>query len=313
VCAIKGSALTEGHVKLLKRFTERINFCLDSDMAGDTAARRGIEVAEAAGLDMKVTILSTGKDPDEAAREDPVGFKKAIRSALPVYDYFIASAAKRFDLGSAFGKRKASEELMPMLKNITNSVVQAHYVKKVAEEMDVSEDVVVAGMQQVRSYAVKPDGEEKKPEERETRQERFEMYLLSLLLQGDTKTLFSDLGDLTPGEFHHIAVKGIIESLGEYISRSDIFSPQDFAGSLPKEFVPVFDKAYLYDISSLLEDKHKFSEEWHATRQEIARVLIMEKIRKLTDLLKKEAKEEWVQEITELTEKLKKLEKSGSL
>ena len=46
VVAIKGSALTEGHVRLLRRFTDRLTFALDSDMAGDAAARRGIEVAD---------------------------------------------------------------------------------------------------------------------------------------------------------------------------------------------------------------------------------------------------------------------------
>jgi DNA primase len=49
VVAIKGSALTEGHIRLIKRFTQTIYFCLDSDIAGDTASRRGILLADAAG------------------------------------------------------------------------------------------------------------------------------------------------------------------------------------------------------------------------------------------------------------------------
>src|SRR3989339_1216632 len=112
VVAIKGSALTEGHVHLLKRYTERVIFALDADMAGDKAARRGIDVAEGVGLDMRVAIMPGGKDPDEAAREDEVGLKKALKNAIPIYDYFIESAKKRFDLTSAFGKQKASEELL---------------------------------------------------------------------------------------------------------------------------------------------------------------------------------------------------------
>jgi DNA primase len=54
--AIKGSALTEGHVRLLKRFTERIVFALDSDMAG-MQLTRGIEIADHAGMDMRVVYF----------------------------------------------------------------------------------------------------------------------------------------------------------------------------------------------------------------------------------------------------------------
>ena len=68
VVAIKGSAVTEDHARLLRRFCERLIFALDSDIAGDAAARRGIEIAEKVGFDMRVATMPAGKDPDEAAR-----------------------------------------------------------------------------------------------------------------------------------------------------------------------------------------------------------------------------------------------------
>ena len=55
--AIKGSALTEGHVNLLRRFADRLILSLDSDVAGDAAARRGIEIADRAGLDLRVASM----------------------------------------------------------------------------------------------------------------------------------------------------------------------------------------------------------------------------------------------------------------
>lgn len=128
--AIKGSALTEGHVRLLKRFTERIVFALDSDMAGDAASRRGIEIADHAGMDMRVVTLPMGKDPDEAARESPGLLKKAIEDAVPIYDYFLTSALKRFDVTSAYGKKKISDELLPVIAKIDNPVIQNHYIGK---------------------------------------------------------------------------------------------------------------------------------------------------------------------------------------
>jgi len=103
VVAIKGSALTEGHVHLLKRFTKTLVFCLDSDIAGDAASRRGIDISEREGLEMKAIIIPSGKDPDDAVREDPIAFKKAVSAAIPIYDFFLTSIKKRFDMTSASG------------------------------------------------------------------------------------------------------------------------------------------------------------------------------------------------------------------
>ena len=149
VIAIKGSALTEGHVNLIRRYTEKLVFALDSDLAGDAASRRGIEIADRAGLDMRVVILPSGKDPDEAVRENASAVKKAIQEAVPIYDYFISSAVKRFDTSSAFGKKKVSEELLPILAKIENPIVQGHYIKKLGNTLDTTEETIMESMRRL--------------------------------------------------------------------------------------------------------------------------------------------------------------------
>jgi len=64
IVAIKGSALTVGQAKILSRIAKVVVFAMDSDFAGNQAARRGIEVAEKAGLVVKVARLEDYKDPD---------------------------------------------------------------------------------------------------------------------------------------------------------------------------------------------------------------------------------------------------------
>ena len=98
--------------------------------------------ADRAGLDMRVVTLPTGKDPDEAARENPAALRKAIKEAVPIYDYFITSAAKRFDVATAFGKKKIGEELAPVLAKIENPIVQGHYIKKLAGTIDATEEAI---------------------------------------------------------------------------------------------------------------------------------------------------------------------------
>lgn len=319
VVAIKGSALTEGHVHLLRRYTERLVFALDSDMAGDTAARRGIDIAERAGMDMKVAVLPVGKDPDEAAREDPVGFKKAMKTAIPIYDYFIASSVKRFDITSAFGKKKASEELLPILSKIENSIVQGHYMKKVAQALDVSEDTIVDGVKKVKppieSFRDRSPATVPKESFAISGPERLELYCLGLLLQGETKTLFAEFAKLVvPGDLKHMGVRRIVEGLIPYVPSHEQFVVADFAKTLSKELLPVLDEAYLWDITVSAENSDIFAKEWARTLHEVKKGVLRRKMREVSDRIRtaNEEEEAHIQEdLAKLTTEYALLEKNS--
>jgi len=290
VVAIKGSALTEGHVHLLKRYTERVIFALDSDMAGDKAARRGIDVAEGVGLDMRVAIMPVGKDPDEAAREDEVGLKKALKNAIPIYDYFIESAKKRFDLTSAFGKQKASEELLPILSKIENGIVQGHYIKKAAVAFDVPEDVVVDGIKKVKKPIEMIRGSVADTKESSfaiSGPERLELYALGLLLQGDTKKLYADFSrGVTTASLKHMGVRRVMEHIDSYLKQDTAFVVSEFAEILPKELLPVLDEAYLWDISTIIDDPDAYQKEWNKILKEVQKSIIRRNMRDVTEKIK---------------------------
>ena len=75
VVAAKGTALTEKQVVTLSRLCENVILSFDEDIAGDAAARRGIELLDVAGMQVKVVRLGKHKDPDEFSQKDAVGFK----------------------------------------------------------------------------------------------------------------------------------------------------------------------------------------------------------------------------------------------
>lgn len=285
--AIKGSALTEGHVHLLRRFAERLIFALDSDVAGDAAARRGIEIADRAGLDMRVVELPSGKDPDEAARENPARFKKALKDAVPIYDYFIASVIKRFDPGEAYGKKKISEELLPILSRIENPIVQGHYVKKLAGTLGVSEDAITDGIQKTVRDArvgrkVPPDTvpDAKTPR---TREENLELYILALVLQGKTTDLYEELREeVSLSDFSFAPARQILELLDIHLREHSVFLIKDFADGIPGELGPVLDEAFLWDLADALTDENRFSKQWEKALTEFKRVGLRRRISVLT-------------------------------
>ncbi len=326
--AIKGSALTEQHVQLLKRFAEKVIFALDADIAGDAASRRGIAIAGNEGLDLSVIEIPGGKDPDEAVRESPSVFKKAIQTAIPIYDYFLHSALRRYDVASAYGKKKVGDELLPVISDIDNPVVQSHYLKKLAKVLDVSETTINDAMKKSArtsktEYPRKTDdkeAEDQKPQKNQ--QEQLELLILAYILQTKTKEFFEDLQEsFGIAEFSHPAIRRILEALSAHLSSKDVFTATTFADSLPKELIPVFDEAFLTDLSDT-ENDEATARAWIQTVKELRKYVIRKKIRDLTNDTGDTAKQSGNEaengqssqgELAKLTEELRVLEKTTSI
>lgn len=152
VVAIKGSALTEKQVELLRRLCETVVLGLDADSAGDAASRRGIAIAQKQGLIIKVInaeaeeINPKGyKDPGDWAANDKLSWQAAVAGAVPIYDFYLESAVRRFGL-DAIGKEKIGRELLPVWGGIDDEIVKAHYIKKLANVLGVEDRDIRAQM-----------------------------------------------------------------------------------------------------------------------------------------------------------------------
>lgn len=143
VIAIKGSALTEDQLRLIGRFCQKIVLCLDSDFAGDEAAKRGSVMAVNMGFEVKVAHLVGYKDPDEIAKKDPSAYKKAIENAVDIWEFLINSVFNKYDSGTGNGKAAISKEIIPLLRLIQDKIVQSFYVEIVARKLSVPTEAVL--------------------------------------------------------------------------------------------------------------------------------------------------------------------------
>lgn len=288
VVAIKGSAMTEDHARLLRRYCERLVFALDSDVAGDAAARRGIEIADTVGFDMRVLSLPSGKDPDEAARTHPGLLKKAVKEAVPLYDYLLSSAMSRYDKDSAYGKRKITDEYVPFLAAIENAIVRGHYIRKLSEQLGIPEEAIAERLANVknRAWFVPKEGAENAQSAR-SRSEKGEVYLLALLLQGSMQDLPEQSAALlSMGLFGYPPVRSIVEKLVAFAKEHPVFLVKDFADTLPAELIPVFDEAFLWDIADIVSDGERFAREWDRAVREVKRTRIRHQMKTVSQALR---------------------------
>ena len=82
VVASMGTALTAQQVTELKRVCSTLLLAFDADAAGQEASVRGIELALAQGIVVRVVALPSGRDPADVALEDPAAFRRAASEAV---------------------------------------------------------------------------------------------------------------------------------------------------------------------------------------------------------------------------------------
>jgi len=202
VVAASGTALTQQHAKLLKRYVDKIVLCLDQDRAGRDAAERAYHVCMAEELPVNVVVLPN-KDPDETAASSPELLKQLLTDEGIPYVDLVLQEVRESDVTSATGKREALQRVLPLIQSMTSAVERGHYLAALAAalgttEMALKEDLAHLPLQ---SSSV-PVSESKKPAQKEvapTSFSRFEVALGLFLLYPQHLQILRELIEPTDG------------------------------------------------------------------------------------------------------------------
>jgi DNA primase len=213
VVASMGTALTERQVRSVKRFSRDVVLALDADTAGQEATLRAVQYQDILGRDIRVVILSEGRDPDQIIRSDPEGWPALLANAQPLLDYKFEAVSSALDLSQPRKRSQAVEDLLPLVAAIGDAVVQAHYLQRLARLAQVREEVlhqmlVRQGRRQARSREVPAQGEAT-AEEKPLRDKR-EEFCLALLLR--YPGLRSAGPDLSPDLFWHSENRQLLQA-----------------------------------------------------------------------------------------------------
>ncbi len=143
--ATAGTAMTEPHLRALKRLTGDVRLAYDGDKAGVAATERAIAIAAQVGVDLTIVSLPEGaKDPDELIQSDPRKWQRAIDDATPAIDWILAQYSERVDMSTAVGKRAFTTAGLTLTQTLPDPVEQEHYEQKIAEMVGSSLEAVRA-------------------------------------------------------------------------------------------------------------------------------------------------------------------------
>lgn len=143
VVATAGTAITEHHLRALKRLTSDVRLCFDGDKAGLAATERAIPIASQVGVELTiVTLPPEAKDPDEMIQQDVTLWKDALTRNMPAVDWILGQYSARLDLSSAKGKRAFTNAALAVVNSLQDPVEREHYEQKIAEMVGTSVEAV---------------------------------------------------------------------------------------------------------------------------------------------------------------------------
>lgn len=183
--ATSGTALTPYQLIFLKRYSDNLLLGFDMDIAGDTATKRGIDLAQMKGFNLKIVVLPENKDPADVISKDPKEFKGLINNARSILDFYFENTFSKFDQKTPEGKKEISNILLPVIKRIPNKIEQSFWVQKLSKNLEAKEEDVAEELKKVKleeeSFGLEPEELEKLPPK--SRKELLEERLVILILK----------------------------------------------------------------------------------------------------------------------------------
>jgi len=232
VVASSGTALTEEQVLLLSRFTKNIVVNFDSDLAGQKAATRSIEILLKNGFDVKLISLPNGEDPDSYINNFGTDeFNKQVENA----NGFLEFQTEQFYNAGVFEDSKKSaeaiRELVKYVALIEDELKRNLLIQTISKKFNLREKLLEKELDNVLEINEKKDYQSERKLERKT-------VTSSASLQNETQSSSSF-------QFETELIKLMLEGNEEIIENIlDYIHPDDFKNNTFKQIATTIEKCY---------------------------------------------------------------------
>jgi DNA primase len=139
--ASSGTALTEEHLRMVSKISDKIVIAYDSDTAGFRASEKVWKMALSMGMDVKIAQIESGKDPADIIKDSLDEWKRVVKKSKHIIE-IIVNQIKDSSLDDRQKGKEVSEKVVPYLKSISSSIDQDHFIKFVSDELSISESSI---------------------------------------------------------------------------------------------------------------------------------------------------------------------------
>jgi DNA primase len=189
IVAPQGTAFTDQHARIIKRYANEVVLCFDSDNAGQNAIVRSLDHLLASGLAVRVAVVPAPHDPDSFIKNfGGEKFRELVQNAEGFFDYFLNRLCATNEINSDKGRLVVLKSMAEAVHKTGNGVLIDTYAQKTALRLGVSPEAVRAEFKKNPTQKIAPVADEDESFENaapiETpRPSTHEFHLLKLLLQ----------------------------------------------------------------------------------------------------------------------------------
>jgi len=139
--AVSGTALSESHLRTIKRLANTLFIAFDADAAGFSASGKGALTGMSLGMDVRVVEIPEGLDPADMIAKDPATWGKNLEKAKHVVHFYLDMLEKKHtdprEYRVAVGKL-----VLPFVRHMGNKIEQAHFVEEVGKRLHIPQEPV---------------------------------------------------------------------------------------------------------------------------------------------------------------------------
>ena len=190
VVAPQGTAFTDQHARIIKRYVDEVVLCFDSDEAGQNAAVRSLDHLLASGVAVRVAVMPRPHDPDSFIKANGgEAFRQLVAGADGFFDYYLNRLCAQNDTASDKGQKVVLREMAEAVGKTGSAVLVDKYAQKTALRLGVAPEAVRAEFKKNPAAPVAPRASEEESfetaEPEMARPSAFEFHLLKLLFLHD--------------------------------------------------------------------------------------------------------------------------------
>ena len=138
--ATMGTALTKDHLKVLRRYADKVVLVFDSDDAGQKAAERGLDLLLTESVDIHVAQLPAGMDPDDVVlKQGPDALRACLEQPLEIFEFLMSALTARHGTQTPAAKQRVVEEVRERIGTIPDPVKQEILVQQFAKRFGIEE------------------------------------------------------------------------------------------------------------------------------------------------------------------------------
>ena len=146
--AVSGTALTDSHVRMIKRLANTLIIAFDADPAGNSASGKGALTGMSLGMDVKVVPMPQGLDPADVIAKNLDLWKKNLKEAKHIVHFYLDVLEEKH-LESREFRVAVGKLVLPFIKQMGNKIEQAHFVEEVAKRLSIPQEPIWAELEKM--------------------------------------------------------------------------------------------------------------------------------------------------------------------